>query len=185
MDDFGGMPTIIRFTQADLEIGIRDGNALEDEAQAKGARNYGIDLTLEETRANHHVGSLGEWLCAKYFGLEDEYREVKKQGDVDLKVIEVRARRITMGLNCDLTIRPDDKMRMPIVLVRVSMERMLAELVGWLCGWEAIEREDKIWYEPRRVFYVPPPYHSILSLEQWLACGRRPHWCPEKYRSAA
>jgi hypothetical protein len=189
MDDFGGMPTIIRFTKAEADEAIAAGDKRWQFARNRNARNYGIDLSPEECKENHHVGSIGEWVCAEYFGLEFEggtdFDSYESLVAPDLKIIEVRARRIQFGLNADLTIRPDDKMRLPVVLVRVSMERMLAEIVGWLCGWEAIEREDKIWYGPRQVFYVPPPYHSVLSLVQWLACGRRPHWCPEKYRSVA
>lgn len=115
------------------------------------------------------VSAIAVYLAKSHFGLEFA-------GNV-----EVCPRAVVSGMRADLAINPHDAMVPPRLLVRVRLEHKHADIVGWLCGWEAIERTDKVWDEQRKVFDVPPPYHSLLSLRQWLECGHRPHWMPKPF----
>jgi len=83
----------------------------------------------------------------------------------------------------ELVVKPGDGplMRLSFVLVRVDMQRLRAEILGWLCGWQAMEREDKVWNEGRGMWFIPPPYHSVQSLEDWITSGAKPHWMPPEF----
>ena len=161
----------------------------EADAGALGRRAYGRSANLTEyapeARARdselekfltERAGARAEKVCADHFKLPFN-ASVGNTRNIDLAdLIEVRCRR---GALADLGIRPKDKMRLPHVLVRYYGECI--DIVGWLCGWEGRERAEqlKIRLCPiRKVWYVPPPYHSVRSLEQWLMCGHRLHWMP-------
>jgi hypothetical protein len=137
---------------------------------------------------NDMTGCLGELKCSQFFGLPFDTSE-NATASVDCKIIEVRARRIETGR--DLAIRPHDKMRLPYVLVWLDHARMIATIVGWLCGWEAHQRAMQaklesgrdVWWQPlKSVWFIPPPYHSIESIKDWILIGHPLHWAPEEYR---
>lgn len=186
-----------KYTDAHIERANRRGKAHEDLAQSRGWRNYGMDMPPEQTAANHNFGELGVILVAEHFELPcDDDPKLRSYDDAaapDLGIIEVRSRRIEYNRPLpDLTIREDDRLRLPVVLVRIDTGRREYWIVGWLCGWQAIERPtaegkypqdgEKVWCPIHKVYYVRPPYWSVRSLEQWIAQGHPPHYAPEKYR---
>jgi hypothetical protein len=82
------------------------------------------------------------------------------------------------------------------VLLRVELKIGQADVLGWLTGWQALERPDgddygcKRWYgPPQNSWYVSRPFHSFASLEDYIESGRksdgtckpRPMWMPEDF----
>ena len=177
-------------TPADMEIVTAAANGRQAFAERNKYVPYDKSARIqpEQQRTNDIAGCLGELKCAHYFGLKFD-PSVGVITNVDLKIIEVRTRRIETGR--DLAIRPKDKMRLPYVLVWLDFKRMIAMMVGWLCGWQAHERamqakqeagHDVWWQQIKQVWFIPPPYHSIASLEDWIGAGAPQHWAPEQYR---
>ncbi len=168
---------ILSFCKENIAEALEAADARQDYAERVRLPNYdGRELTPELERENHHVGAIAEWACALHFGLTFN----ASVGDLtacDLGIIEVRGRRD--GPNADLPMRRNDtpKLRKPFVLVLVNLIHLTANIVGWLCGWEAMKRADNA-TQRYGVWYIPPPYHSVRSLEQWIMCGHPQHWCP-------
>lgn len=172
---------MMQLTRAQADEAIAGANKRQDYAEQVHLPNYdGRTLTPEYERENHHVGAIAEWASAALLGQKFD-PSVGDLDATDLKIIEVRGRRI--GPNSDLPMRRNDenKLRLPFFLVRINLNRLTAEFVGWLCGWEAWERRttENCHFG---VWYIPPPYHTVLSLQQWVLCGHRLHWAPERYR---
>jgi hypothetical protein len=171
----------MQFTPAQAEEALRGANERQDYAEMMGFENYGGRMfTREEERLHHEVGALGEYAAANCLGLKFD-PTVGRIDAVDLGIVEVRAR--TVGRLTDLAIRSgkdEEKLRLPFFLTVVNRPTLTVDLVGWLCGWEAWERRNQQNYH-YGVWYIPPPYHSVLSLQQWVLCGHRRHWAPPKY----
>jgi len=171
-------------TPEDLKIATHAGHARQDYARRTGLQHYGRTVV---TSAKDIVGCLGELKCAQFFGQPFDPAIGVLTG-VDCKLFEVRARDISTGR--DLAIRPHDKMRLPHVLVWITPAHTLATIVGWLCGWEGRERAkaaelaagfDVLWQPKKGCWFIPPPYHSVKSLQDWIDCGAPLHWAPEAY----
>jgi len=164
---------------------VKAANDRQDYAERFRLENYdGRPMTAEQEREAHGVGALGEGAAADLFGLKFDPAVGVLDG-TDLKIIEVRARRAG-GSGGDLAMRRGDnekaKLRRPFLLVHVNPPKLTVQFIGWLCGWEAWERrsEENCHYG---VWYIRPPYHSVLSLQQWVQCGHRLHWSPPEYES--
>jgi len=183
----------INYTDEDIEEALQASAAKSDHRERAGSQNYGKKvLTAERIRANRDVGDICEFLGAWYFKLPFD-ASVGPIDNVDLKIVEVRGRRIERSREFpDLAIRPKDKMHLPNVLMRLNEERREAHIVGWLCAWQAMERpigEDegcKIWCDEKGVYYIRPPYHSVASLEQYLGDDPiskppKPLWMPADF----
>lgn len=178
---------LISWTRAESEPITAAANGRQGYAEAMGFENYGRkDLTSEQLLAQHSVGAHGEWVTAEAFGPPLKFNpSIGKIDTVDLQILEVRARPWIPG-RLDLGVRGKrDKLRLPHVLVHVDLPRCRACIPGWLCGWEAMERPDKVEFDRGEVrwWFVPPPYHTPRSLKQWIECGHPLHWAPDKYRA--
>lgn len=161
-----------------------------DSRNLKSSHGNEAPLSAAQQRSDHHVGSLGEMKVAEYYGLEWN-PSVGVLTNVDCKIIEVRTRRIENGR--DLPIRANDKWRLPHMLVWFDSKRMITTMAGWLCAWEGHQRamqakaeagRDVWWQAKTGVWFIPPPYHSIKSLRDWINAGHPQHWAPEAYRRA-
>jgi hypothetical protein len=176
-------------TPGDIERVRAAANGRQDFAQQHNLQTPGVQRTSERRRRDDFLGCIGELKSSQYFGLEFN-ADVGVLNGVDCKIFEVRARRIESGR--DLAITPNDKWQLPYVLVWIDRERMIATLVGWLCGWQGHQRAmdakreaggTDVWWQPlKAVWFIPPPYHSVQSLRDWIDCGHPLHWCPEEYR---
>jgi hypothetical protein len=175
---------------ADRKEATDAANGRQDFAEQQNWRSRGAgEIPRARERLNSLVGCLGELKCSQYFGMKFD-PSIGIITNVDCEIFEVRTRRIDSGR--DLAITPDDKMRLPYVLVWIDRLGTTATIVGWLCGWEGHQRAMQakeaaggrdVWFRPVRVvWFIPPPYHSVKSLRQWIQCGHLLHWCPEKYR---
>jgi hypothetical protein len=176
-----------------MDEATRPANDRQDYAEQNNFRSYGeAKMTPEQERGNHLVGCITELKCAQFFGLKFD-PSVGVITNVDCKILEVRGRRIESGR--DLAIRPHDKMRLPHVLMWVDGKFTRATVVGWLCGWQGHQRamaakaeaggHDVMWQQSKGVWFIPPPYHSIVSLQDWIGAGAPLHWAPEEYRADA
>jgi hypothetical protein len=176
-------------TSSDTDEAKAAANARQDYAEKNEYKSHGDEVVpRDKERRNHIVGCLGELKCAQHFGLNFD-PSIGVITSIDCKIIEVRTRRIETGR--DLALRPNDKWRLPFVLVWLNRERMLATIVGWLCGWEGHQRAmlakqeagRDVWWQPLTgAWFIPPPYHSIQSLEDWIDAGHPEHWAPDGYR---
>jgi len=181
---------IIKFTPDDVTEALVAANAFQDFNEARGYKDRGAekDLTKIEQRDRQIVGHVGHLLIARRYHLP----YAPKLGDfaqIDIEFpggdggMEVRA---SIRDNPRLPINPRDiergKLALPFVLIRVSLARGIAEILGWLCGWQALERPDRIWRgPPQNTWYVPAPYHSVQSLDDWIESGAKPHWMPKDF----
>jgi hypothetical protein len=174
---------LLRFMREEIAAPLRVANQHYEVNRRNGARHYGDKFVEPERRqANAELGMVSEFLAAWYFGLRFRDGLGDDRLGIDLDVIEVRARRVEFERQTpDLAIRPDDKLHLPNVLMYLDIDAGRAELIGWLAAWQAIERAQKEWCQPKGVWFVRPPYHSILSLEQWLAAGAKPMWNPADF----
>lgn len=184
----------IDYTDDDIEAALRASAAQFAHRRSTGSQNYGKKvLTNERIQANNDVGNIGEVLGAWYCKLEFD-ASVGPTDNVDLKILEVRTRRIERGRPFpDLPIRPKDKMHLPNLLIRVNEQERYGILVGWLCAWQAMERaigDDpewcKIWCDEKGIYYIKPPYHSVASLKQYLGDNPirnppKPMWMPPDF----
>jgi len=176
----------VRYHLSEFDFTAADEGALGRRAYGRsaGLKEYAAEARArdseEEKFLTEQAGTRAEQIGADHFKLSFN-ASVGNTRNVDLDdLIEIRGRR---GANTDLAIRPVDKMRLPHVLIRIIPP--WADIVGWLCAWEGRQRalELKLRLCPiRHVWYVPPPYHSVRSLEQWLMCGHRLHWMPPLQR---
>jgi len=162
-----------------MDEALAAGDGRQDYAEKVGLEHYGDGIPLDQQRANHKFATVAEYIVHLYLRVpwRANVGEVKA---VDHEFLETRARRIGPGLpHPDLFIRPRDweKRFLPYLLVWINEEESVAYLVGWLCGWEAWRRRGN-WCEARGGWFVPPPYHSIRSLEQWIECGHPRHHHP-------
>jgi len=177
---------MISYTREEVAEPLRVGDARQDAAERAGYVNYGGVRTLAEQRENHRLSAVGEWLAAWFFrlrfkpsiGVIDAIDLGFLDDDTEEDGVEVRARRVTERLPVpDLIIRPTDKLVLPHVLICVELELGQAEVAGWLVGWEALQRGDKGPLPGLQGLHaVPPPYHSVESLQHWIAAGHRRHW---------
>jgi hypothetical protein len=180
----------LSITPEDLQAALSAANGRQDYAESKDFKSHGEAIvSRDKERRNHIAGCIGEIKCAQYFKQKFE-PSIGVITNVDCKLFEVRARRIETGR--DLAIRPNCKLRLPHVLVWISRDRKIVTLVGWLCAWEGRERAKEaqeqagrdIWWQPLTgAWFIPPPYHSIRSLQDWINCGHPLHWCPEQYQT--
>jgi hypothetical protein len=173
---------------ADTKEATEAAHGRHDFGEAHGYKNH-IEQGRKQDVDAEVVGCLGELLCAHYFQLQFN-PSVGVIDAVDCKIFEVRTRRIESGK--DLALKQRDKMRLPFVLVWINRDRTEATLVGWLCGWEGHQRAKQakeagrdLWQPSVRAWFIPPPYHSIASLEDWIGAGHPLHWAPEDYRGVA
>jgi hypothetical protein len=166
------------YTSQDMMEATVAANGRQDFAESQNFQTSGRALPREQERLNHRVGCLGELKCAQRFHLEFN-ASVGIITNVDCKILEVRTRRIENGR--DLPFRSIEKVRLPYVLCWLDERAKQVTIVGWLCGWQAHERmkDTPMW---KGVWFVPPPYHSVQSLQDWITAGHPLHWAPEAYR---
>jgi hypothetical protein len=180
---------VLPITASDMATVTPTANGRQDNAERKHLKNqFAKPTTLQEDRFSHVIGCIGELKCAQFFGMPFDDSDIGVLTNIDCKVFEVRTRNIETGR--DLSIEPQSKMRLPHVLVWVDRKHMQATIVGWLCGWEGRERAKAaelaagfdVWWRPAvRTWFIPPPYHSVKSLQDWIECGAPLHWAPEAY----
>lgn len=178
--------TTMPITKSDRATAARVGSAKQSYSVRQKLPDYGPSAAAPANGERQHVlGCLGEFICARFFGVEFDDSE-DGRAKIDCKIFEVRTRDVSSGK--DLAIRPHDKMRLPHVLVWIEGD--LATIVGWLVGWEGHARAMQakadagfdVWWQPSaRCWFVPPPYHSVASLQDWIACGHPLHWSPPEY----
>lgn len=173
-----------------MSTSVGDGRQdFADSANLKSSHGDEATLSREQQRSDHGIGALGEKIVADYYGLPWD-PSIGVLTNVDCKIIEVRTRRIETGR--DLPIRKNDKMRLPHVNVWIDQKRMIATIAGWLCAWEGHQRamqakadaggKDVWWQAKTGVWFIPPPWHSVQSLTDWIGAGHPLHWAPERYR---
>jgi hypothetical protein len=177
----------VRYLLSEFDFTDADKGALGRRAYGRsaGLTEYAAEARARDSELEkfltEQVGTRAEQVGAEHLKLPFN-ASVGNTRNVDLAdLIEIRGRR---GAGTDLPIRPRDKMRLPHLLIRFYGK--YAHIIGWLCGWEGQKRARELNLKLcpiRHVWYVPPPYHSVLSLEQWLMCGHRLHWMPplQKY----
>jgi hypothetical protein len=168
---------------------------IQDHAQVKDYHSWGGETDPDKLVQNHDLGNLGEILGCKYFG----FKFKPKIGDlnsVDVgELLNMRARWDVEGSD-EMALRAnripgppeqfiivDKHLHLPYVCARIRPDRSRGTLVGWLLGREAewlCLRHRDWWNERSGCWYIPEKYyHSILSLEQWLAVGAPPFtWKP-------
>lgn len=180
LDMPGAKPVELPITPEDIEQVREAAEGRQDYAQRMGLVTPGVERPPERRLRDDYLGCVGELKVVQHFDLDFD-PAIGVLDRVDCKILEVRSRRVETGR--DLAIRPLEKWRLPHVLVWIDRERMTATLVGWLCAWEGRERATPTMWQPKKeVWFIPPPYHTIKSLEEWIESGHPLHWCPEKYR---
>jgi len=178
-------------TASDLAEATNVAIAKGEFSTRQGHIPYGATARMspDVQQAHDLIGCLGELKASQCFGQPFNTSE-NGIGEIDCRIFEARARDIRTGR--DLAYRPIDKMRLPYVLVWIDLPAKKATIVGWLVGWEAHQRAmaakqkagyDVLWNATRRVWFIPPPYHSVASLEDWILVGHPQHWAPEGYRA--
>jgi hypothetical protein len=178
-------------TAEQQERARRDGRARTDAAIARRFKHWNVRAEDREQRIrNDTIGCFCELMAGHYLGLPYN-PSIGEIDNVDLdKKVEVRG--IANPRYCELPIRPPDKperLLKPHLLVRTTEAIQWASLEGWLLGWEAMDRiellELKLVGEGHGArWYVPGPFHSIRSLQDWLLCGAPPHIARPRSRLA-
>jgi hypothetical protein len=172
-----------------IEAAGRESAGRQDFAERANLKNQfdmrGMRFTERDV---HFWGRLCESAAAIAFNLPAP-ATIGSITAIDLgNIAQVRGRVIQPGKPLpDLSIDRRDllKPHLPLLLVRLDLEELIAQMVGWLLIGEAHERAEQLeregtqtWFAPMKCWFVPGPYHSTKSLRDWIWMGARPFQWP-------
>lgn len=182
--------TLVKLTPEEQDEFIAAGNARTANNRRMGVKHR-ADSAKYAYASNDPIGFVGEGSAGRHYKcrIDDTLGEYN---NVDLQIMEVRS---SGRSDAQLPIKMSDirrnKLHLPFLLAKVKLEQRTVEFVGWLPGWQALERPDnpknepgtKRYYADQQTWYVRPPYYTIASLEDYLGDDPmskppKPLWMP-------